>query len=237
VTLTDDKVAALTCTPAQPATLAPGASMNCTGNHTVTSAEFNAGGNLVNLARADSDQTPPADDTVTIPIQPPVKGHIMHTGVTCGDFVSNNPSDELTAAEYGIKSNKVNNVAPGVMFYYITIQAPSPSFTINVTQSNDKGWKPIPVQATNQIILYESNCSKSSKGTPSLVAGGGARLTVTGATTGATYIVGVKYSLSDLAGQSVTPPGPVVTYSFATNFNGGPPIASSQDTILVSPKP
>jgi hypothetical protein len=52
-----------------------------------------------------------------------------------------------------------------------------------------------------------------------------------------TYVVGVKYSLSDLAGQPVTAPGPVVTYSFATNFNGGSDIASSQDTIKVSPKP
>ena len=68
----------------------------------------------------------------------------MHTGVTCSDFLSNNPSDELTDATYGIKSGKVNNVAPGVMFYYISITAPSANFTVNVTQTNDAGMEADP---------------------------------------------------------------------------------------------
>jgi hypothetical protein len=121
------------------------------------------------------------------------------------------------------------------MFYYIIITAPSASFTINVTQLNDAGWKPIPVQAANQVILYNSNCTKSSAGAGSIV-GGTARIQVTGATAGATYIVGVKYSLSGLGGQSVSSPFPTVTYSFATNFNGGAAIPGSGDTIVVSPK-
>ena len=95
------------------------------------------------------------------------------------------------------------------MFYYITIKAPSASFTVNVTQSNDKGWKPIPVQGTKQIILYEANCAKSSKGTPSYNATTGtATLNVTGATAGASYVVGIKYSLSGLTGQAVASPPP-----------------------------
>jgi len=107
-----------------------------------------------------------------------------------------------------------------------------------VTQSNDKGWKPIPAQSTGQIILYESNCAKSSKGTSTYnAATGTATIQVTGATPGATYIVGIKYSLSDVAGQPVAAPFPVVTYSFATNFNGGGNIPSSEDTIIISPKP
>ena len=60
---------------------------------------------------------------------------------------------------------------------------------------------------------------------------------MSGATAGATYIVGVKYSLSGLGGQAVTSPFPTVTYSFATNFNGGSAIASSQDTLVFTPKP
>jgi hypothetical protein len=60
---------------------------------------------------------------------------------------------------------------------------------------------------------------------------------VTGATAGATYVVGIKYSLSGLAGQPVSSPFPTVTYSFATNFNGGSNLPSSGDTIVISPKP
>ena len=182
---------------------------------------------------------PQACDSEDVPANVPVKGHIMHTGVTCSDFVSANPSDELTDAQYSVKGTSVNQVNPGVMFYYISITAPSASFTINVTQTNGKGWKPIPAQATNQIILYEANCSKSSKGSASFNSTTGtATISVTGATPGATYVVGIKYSLSGLAGQSVSSPFPTVVYSFATNFNGVlPPIAGSQDTITLTPKP
>jgi hypothetical protein len=52
-------------------TLAPGTSMTCTAQHTVTLAELTAGGNLVNIATASSNEAPDATDTVSIPIVPP----------------------------------------------------------------------------------------------------------------------------------------------------------------------
>src|SRR4030095_12099114 len=36
--------------------------------HTVTQAEFDAGGNLTNIGTADSNETPPTSDTLDIPI-------------------------------------------------------------------------------------------------------------------------------------------------------------------------
>ena len=65
VTVTDDKVASVSC-PSTP--LAPGGSFTCTGNHTVTQAEINAGGSLVNIARAQTGTTVSPPDSVTIPI-------------------------------------------------------------------------------------------------------------------------------------------------------------------------
>jgi hypothetical protein len=236
ITLSDDKLGTVTC---PFTTLAPGAFMTCTGNYTVTAADITAGGNLTNVATADSDQTGPVQDTLSIPVQPPPpKGHIFHTGVTCSDFVSNNPSDELANGNYSVKSGKVNQVDPGVMFYYITITAPSASFTVNVTQTNDQTplWKPIPAQANNQVILYSSACVKLKTGTYNS-ATGTSTIAVTGATAGVTtYVVGIKYSLSGLGGQPVSgPPFPTVTYSFATNF-GGADLSGSGDTIVLSPK-
>jgi hypothetical protein len=210
------------------------------GDGTAESSTSTVTADMSYKAHYNGDANYPAGDGACEPLTvgSPPKGHIMHTQVTCSDFVSNNPSNELDSAEYGVKSGSVNNVAPGVMFYYITIKAPSSNFTVNVTQSNNKGWKPIPVQDTRQIILYEANCSNSSKGTPSYNATTGtATLNVTGATAGATYVVGIKYSLSSLTGQPVASPPPVVVYSFATNFNGGSAIPSSQDSITISPKP
>jgi hypothetical protein len=55
--------------PSCPATtLAVGGSMMCTGQHTVTLAEFLAGGTLVNVATASSNEAPDATATLSIPI-------------------------------------------------------------------------------------------------------------------------------------------------------------------------
>src|SRR4051794_12912821 len=51
-----------------PATLAPGASFTCTATHTITQADLDAG-SLTNIATADSTQTPPVTDTVTVPAE------------------------------------------------------------------------------------------------------------------------------------------------------------------------
>jgi len=49
-------------------TIAPGAWISCTAQHTVTTAEFNTGGNLTNVATADSNETGPVQATLDIPI-------------------------------------------------------------------------------------------------------------------------------------------------------------------------
>jgi hypothetical protein len=69
ISLVDNKTDSAPSCPST--TLAVGASMTCTGSHTVTLAELTAGGNLVNLATASSNEAPDASDTVSIPIVPP----------------------------------------------------------------------------------------------------------------------------------------------------------------------
>ena len=106
----------------------------------------------------------------------------MHTRVTCADFISNNPSDELTDASYGVKSGKVNNVAPGVMFYYITITAPSTSFTVNVTQSNDAELEADPgCRRATRSSCTAPNCAKLKTGSYNATTGT-STISVTGAT-------------------------------------------------------
>ena len=56
------------CNPAIGSGLAPGAAMNCTGEHTVTLSELINLASLVNTATADSNETGPVIDTVAIPI-------------------------------------------------------------------------------------------------------------------------------------------------------------------------
>ena len=60
VTITDPKLGTLACTPAQPVTLQPGAQLVCTGSYTLTQADID-NGRVVNVATADSVETPPTD--------------------------------------------------------------------------------------------------------------------------------------------------------------------------------
>ncbi len=71
VSLSDPNLdAAASCTPAAPASLAPGAVMNCSGTHIVTADELNGLTSLKNTATADSNETPPVTDDHSIPIVP-----------------------------------------------------------------------------------------------------------------------------------------------------------------------
>jgi uncharacterized repeat protein (TIGR01451 family) len=83
VSLSDNNVdAPPVCNPVAPATLAPAAVMNCTAQHTVTAQEFQNLNTLVNVATATSTQTPPEQDSVSIPIvRPPVNPPPVHTPV------------------------------------------------------------------------------------------------------------------------------------------------------------
>ncbi len=65
VTISDPKLGALVCTPTQPATLVPAATLVCTGSYTLTQVDIDAG-TVHNKATADSDQTAPVDAVANI---------------------------------------------------------------------------------------------------------------------------------------------------------------------------
>ena len=81
VGISDPMLASLSCTPAQPATLAPGEALSCTGSHTVTQADVDAGAlsNTANAAGAGPLSQPvnaqPASATVTA-------GQTLHLALT-----------------------------------------------------------------------------------------------------------------------------------------------------------
>ena len=65
VTITDDGLGVLDCTPIQPAILASNESLVCTGTHTVDQGDVDAGF-YTNTASAGSDQTDPLDASATV---------------------------------------------------------------------------------------------------------------------------------------------------------------------------
>jgi LPXTG-site transpeptidase (sortase) family protein len=103
VTVTDPGtgVSLGTCTPAQPAALAPGSSMTCPASHLLTQAEVDAGSYL-NTAFADSDQTGADSDDETVTIPPAAAIGLQKTGTLHMDDIAPdgeaNPGDTITYA-------------------------------------------------------------------------------------------------------------------------------------------
>jgi len=86
VTASDSSAVLGTCTPAQPATLAPGANMTCPATHVVTQADFN-NGSYVNTATGDSNETPPGTSTVTVPLTPAPALSVLKSQTSTGPYV------------------------------------------------------------------------------------------------------------------------------------------------------
>jgi hypothetical protein len=139
------------------------------------------------------------------------------------------------AFTYQVKGGKISSLSPGVIFYYNTITAPSASFTLNVVETNTLNWKPMFIQDLGQAILFNADCTKASGVT--VTAGGSpytVTFTVTAATPGAIYYIGIKYSPQNLVGQPVSKVGgvyPTSIYKFITND-----ILGSFASIPVKPK-
>ena len=60
-------LSALSCTPAQPASLAAGATLDCTATYVVTATDVSTG-TISNTATADSDETPTDTDNETVDV-------------------------------------------------------------------------------------------------------------------------------------------------------------------------
>jgi hypothetical protein len=167
-------------------------------------------------------------------VNPVCQGKITPTATTCQNFTGGTAGD-LTQLLYGVKSNKINNVSPGVLFYYSRVTAPASSFTIQIVQTKNNATFPFLGVQQGQVKLYNADCSNSSLGTFT-TSGGVTTITVTGATTGALFIVGVKYDPGTVVGTTVGTPRPTVHYDFATLLNGVQ-VDEDPDGLNLVPKP
>ena len=221
VSISDPKLGTLTCT--QPATLAPNATLSCTGSYTIQASDLVTGqvNKVTNTAtvngKGPQDQPVSATASATVYQQ---NGALLPTQTTCQQYAAGGSAWPAMYSSflYQVKSNKINSVSPGVIFYYNTITAPAASFNLTVAETNSLGWKAMFWQDSGQAILYTTGCAKASgvtvtaTGTKSPYT---IQFNVTGATPGATYYIGIKYSPQNLVGQSVQG-FPTSNYGFST---------------------
>jgi hypothetical protein len=146
-------------------------------------------------------------------------GQITPTGTTCEQFVSGTAGD-LTQVLYGVKAGKINNVAPGVFFYYTKVTATgSDPFSVEIRQVNDHpGFANFMVQNLSNIRLYNADCTTAMNFSATYAAGQ-VVLNINSAAPGQEYIVSVKYETGSVVGSPLPNPS-TVQYDFYTVVDG-----------------
>ncbi len=173
----------------------------------------------------------------------PERAKIAPTATTCSDFRLGTASD-LTQILYGVKNGKINNVAPGVLFYYTHITVPAilgagGSFTTDVAQTNTDSDVPFFGVHNSGVDLFNgTDCSTATVTTHVTITlgGGNVQLAVSGATPGQTFILSVKYNPGSVVGTSTSVFIPPVHYNWATLVDGVL-TETDPDGLDLAPKP
>ncbi len=101
VQISDPKLGALTCSPVLGSSLAPNATMTCSGTYTTVQGDVDAG-KVDNKATADSAETTPVDDTATVPgIKNPLLGVEKTAKTASFDAAGDLLSYEIVATNLG----------------------------------------------------------------------------------------------------------------------------------------
>jgi len=229
VTITDTLAALGTCTPANGSPLAPGTTMTCTASHTIVQADL-AAGHYLNTACVDDGPGGAAQVCANADVPRTfvnVSGSYP-TATTCQQFIGNTVQPQEDG-QYSVKGGKINQANPGVIFYYSRWTPDNSSAYINQAILAPSGFTT--TMAVQQVTLYRaSNCSAA----PGQAAGVNFMsdpnaLLLTGLQPGLEYVVGVKYSVSSLAGATAPASSQNIVYQFQTRDGVNPSLIVSKD--------
>jgi hypothetical protein len=170
-------------------------------------------------------------------VNPTCGGQITPTATTCQDFTGGTAAD-LTQVLYGVKGTKINNVAPGVLFYYTRVNDVSTGDTIEIIQDKDNATFPFLGVHQSQVVVYNLDCTKSNLQTTIHTNGDGiVTILITGDATDVDLVIGIKYNPGTVVGTTVgSPPYPTVHYDIHTELNGTT-VDADADGLDIAPKP
>jgi hypothetical protein len=209
------------CTPANGSSIAPGGTITCTGTHSVTQADLNAGTFGDNACADATGATEACAPDTVIGAPPTIVSQITPTQTTCSQFAGGT-SPTLSTINYSVSKGKVQqNVNPGVMFYWVKVPAVAGSNTFTITQTQSTTSNAFTVASGSQA--YTSACGALSTNITQ-ATNGTVTVTFTAASAG-TYYIGIKYNPKAVAGEAAPSPSTVV-YTFATTG-----VANSTSTV------
>jgi len=139
---------------------------------------------------------------------------IAETVSTCGDYTAGSAL-ALNQVFYSENNGLIGNAAPGVFFYFSRVVAPSSSFTITLSQTNNNSSVPFFGVKNTDVTVYNADCTATTLPVTINEANGQATVQISGATAGRVFILRVKYETVGVEGVSLPSPT-TVHYDFRT---------------------
>jgi hypothetical protein len=141
-------------------------------------------------------------------------GQITPTGTTCTEF-SNGTAETLASLLYSVKSGKINQVAPGVFFYWLEVTVPAGNNIFTVTEAITTGnFTTKFALANGGNNVFNSSCVAQSETITQNTTTGTVTVSFNAPTAG-TYIISLKYDAGSVKGATAPTPT-TVHYDFST---------------------
>jgi hypothetical protein len=163
-------------------------------------------------ATATSTPTPTPTQSAT-PIQ---VSQITPTGTTCTQF-KNGTADTLNSLSYKVRNGVINQVSPGVFFYWVRVTAPAGSNTFTITQTITTGNFNTFFDMASGSNVFDSDCNSAH---PTITQNGDTTTVQWNAAAAGTYFISIKYDPHTVIG-SPAPNPTTVHYNFTTNLVPG----------------
>jgi hypothetical protein len=139
---------------------------------------------------------------------------ITPTGTTCTEF-KNGTAEDLNSLLYSVKNGAINQVAPGVFFYWVKVTVPAGVnvFTITETITTGNFSRPFAL-ANGGNNVFNLSCNSLSETIVQNPITGAVTVTFIAPTAG-DYIISLKYDSGSVKGAAAPTPS-TVHYDFST---------------------
>jgi hypothetical protein len=142
---------------------------------------------------------------------------ITHTSTTCTQFLDGT-GETLSILNYSVKKGvikKLNNVNPGVFFYWVAVTVPAGNNSFTITETITTGNFNRLFDIASQNNVFDSNCTSQHPNITQNPTTGNVTAQWNAPTAGV-YIISIKYSANSVVGSPAPSPGTTVHYDFTT---------------------
>jgi hypothetical protein len=170
-------------------------------------------GPLTNVAAVATTNGGSDSTSATIGVRCDVQ--ISQSAGACAAFNAGTAASS-PSAHYSLKKNRINQVDPGVLGYWLRVNVPAGANSVVISQAVASGNVNRMLTLAPGSAVYDATCTKVR--TSSITSSGGSSMVTFTASHAATYLIGLKYSLSPLVGAGAPAIGTLGDYRIRFQF-------------------